>query len=83
MSRIVHLEVNDSGGWRRVTSFDTFNEGDLEVCAGHLLELSSNDRLKARIIAPGDTAPRVIWNKRDGWREWRHPGESQQQGLGL
>lgn len=77
--RIVHLEVNDNGCWRRVTSFDldAFEEGDLEVCAEHLLQLSTNARLKARIIIPGDTAPLVTWTREHGWREWAHPGERQ------
>jgi hypothetical protein len=69
--RIVNLEVNDAGSWRRVTSFDldAFDEGDLEHCAHSLLELSSNNKLKARIIIPGDAAPLVTWNKQDSWRE--------------
>jgi hypothetical protein len=81
--RIVHLEVNDSGGWRRITSFDldTFEDGDLEVCAEHLLELSCNPRLKARVIVPGDTAPLVTWTKADSWREWVHPADRAQTEL--
>jgi hypothetical protein len=77
----VHLEVNDSGGWRRVTSFDLadFEDGDIEQCAEHLLEMSCTPRLKARIIIPGDTAPLVTWTKKDGWREWVHPGERAQR----
>lgn len=69
--RIIHLEVNDAGSWRRVTSFDldTFEDGDLEHCAASLLELSSNDKIKARLIIPGDTAPLTTWTKQDGWRE--------------
>lgn len=71
--RIVHLDVKDSGAWRRVTSFDldTFEDGDLEHCAEQLLQMSGNDKLRARIIMPGDTAPLMIWGKADGWREWR------------
>jgi hypothetical protein len=71
--RIVHLEVNDSGAWRRVTSFnlDDFEDGDIELSAGQLLEMSSNPRLRARIIMPNDTAPLVTWSKAEGWREWR------------
>ena len=76
--RLVHLEVNDSGGWRRVTSFDldTFEDGDLELHAAHLLEMSSNPRLKARVIMAGSTsAPLVSWTRADGWREWAHPSQ--------
>lgn len=77
--RIVHLEVNDSGVWRRVTSFDLneFEDGALEYNAGTLFCWSTNERLKARIIIPGDTAPLVTWTREHGWREWAHPGERQ------
>lgn len=76
-NRIVHLEVNDSGGWRRITSFnlDDFQEGDLELCAEHLLQMSTNERIKARVIMPGDTAPLVTWTRNNGWREWVHPAD--------
>lgn len=76
--RLVNLDVNDAGGWRRVTTFDldTFEDGDLEVCAEHLLQLSSNQRLKARIIpVEALSVPLVTWTREDGWREWRHPAE--------
>lgn len=71
--RIINLEVNEAGAWKRVTSFDldTFEDGDLEHCAHHLLELSSNKKLKARLIAPGDTAPLMNWTHELGWEEWR------------
>ena len=70
--RIINLEVNEKGSWRRVTSFDldTLEDGDLEHCAGSLLELSSNKSLTARLIIPGDTAPLMLWNHGDGWVEW-------------
>ncbi|TXH90321.1 MAG: hypothetical protein E6Q78_05100 [Rhodoferax sp.] len=70
--RIVNLDINDSGSWRRVTSFDldTFEDGDLEHCAHGLLELSSNQKLKARLIAPGETVPLMTWKHGDMWREW-------------
>ena len=71
--RIVNLEVNESGAWKRITSFDLndFEDGALEHAAESLLELSANKRLKARLIMPGDTAPLVNWKHGDGWREWR------------
>lgn len=71
--RIVNLEVNEKGAWRRVCSFDLddFEDGHLEHCAEQLLELSSNKRLTARIISPADTAPLLNWKHGDGWREWR------------
>ena len=72
----VFLEVNDSGGWRRVTEFDLadFEDGEIEHAAEQLLQMSRIKRLKARIIMPGDTAPLVNWTKAEGWREWVHPG---------
>jgi len=73
MSRTVNLEVNDSGAWRRVTSFnlDAFEDGDLEYLVEQLLCESTSDKIKARLIIPGDVAPLVDWNKADGWKEWR------------
>lgn len=70
--RIINLEVNEKGAWRRVTSFDldTFEDGDLEHCAGSLLDLSSNKSLTARLIIPGDTAPLMLWNHTNGWVDW-------------
>jgi hypothetical protein len=80
--RTVHLEVNDAGGWRSVSSFNLadFNDGDLELCAEHLLQLSNNPRIKARIIMPADTAPLVTWTRQEGWHEWVHPGSRRAQG---
>lgn len=71
--RIVNLEVNDAGGWRRVSSFDIdeLESGELEHAAQALLSLSASNKISARIITPGDHAPLVTWNKADGWREWR------------
>lgn len=71
--RIVNLDVNDNGSWRRVASFDldTFEDGDLEHCAHGLFELSSNKKIKARLITPGDTAPLLTWTHAHGWREWK------------
>lgn len=71
--QIINLEVNEKGAWRRVTSFDldTFEDGDLDHCAGSLLDLSSNKSLTARLIIPGDTAPLMLWSHTNGWVEWR------------
>lgn len=70
---VLHLEVNDSGGWRRVMSFaDSFEQ---RVAVKHfaegLLERSDSPRIRARIIAPGTTAPLMTWTASDGWKEWR------------
>lgn len=69
--RIVNLEVNDSGAWRRVSSFDldTFEDGQLEYAAQQLLELSNHKRLSARISIPGDTKPLMYWSRDTGWQE--------------
>lgn len=73
MARIIHLDINEKGAWKRVAGFDidTFEDGDLEHCAASLFELNSNDKLRLRLIMPGDTAPLMIWTKVDGWRQWR------------
>lgn len=72
-ARTVNLEVNDSGAWRRVTSFEyaDFEDGDLEYAASMLLDLTAYPQLRARIIEQGSTAPIATWSLRDGWREWR------------
>jgi hypothetical protein len=72
MKKIVYLEVNESGAWKRVMSTDlqTFDDGDLEFAAEKLLALSDNPRIKARIIVPGDSAPLLIYTRDNGWREW-------------
>ena len=72
MQKIIHLDVNDSGSWRRVTSFDLaeFEDGALECTVEDLLQMCSSFKIKARLIIPGDTAPLTTWNRTDGWREW-------------
>lgn len=75
----VHLEINDAGGWRRVLSFDCNNEAHSEAvlhAVPELLACSSNQRIKARIIYPGDTAPLMHWEATTGWREWRKLGDA-------
>lgn len=81
MSKRVHLEVNDSGGWRRVMSFDAQHDDDADTVmhlADQLLRWGDNPRQRARIIIPCDTAPLMTWCRRDGWREWQHPAERAQ-----
>lgn len=78
MTKPCHLEVNDSGGWRRVMTFDATYDDDADSVmhlADQLLRWGVTARLKGRIIMAGsvDTAPLMTWNKDDGWREWAHP----------
>ncbi len=70
---ILHLEVNDAGGWRRVMSFalDRTTPRHVQLRAAYLLMESYSPRIRARIIAPGDTAPLMTWTAADGWKEWR------------
>lgn len=72
MAREVNMDVNTSGAWRRVASFDLddFEEGQLEHAAEQLLQMASHAAIKARIIMPGDTAPLLTWCRAHGWREW-------------
>lgn len=75
MQKIISLELNESGSWRRVTSFDLadFEDGALEHAAEQLLQMSSSAKIKARLIIPGDTAPLTTWTRVEGWREWGQP----------
>lgn len=71
---ILHIEVNDAGGWRRVMSFanDATTLDNVQLRAAYLLMESDSPRIRARIIAPGNTAPLMTWTVADGgWKEWR------------
>lgn len=72
----LHLEVNDAGGWRRVMSFDARESGDVESHANWLFGCSDNERLKARIIAPGTTVPMLVWSRAGGWVKWENRGSA-------
>ena len=77
-TRPCHLEVNDSGGWRRVMTFDLVDDeegDDVMDAADRLLRYSVSRRSKMRLIIPGDTAPLMMWTAADGWRKWVHPAE--------
>ena len=67
----LHLEVNDAGGWRRVMSFDARAAAEVRSHSTWLLGCADNRKLRARIIAPGTTAPTMVWTWADGWKEWR------------
>lgn len=73
----INLEVNDSGAWRRVMTFDASNDDDSESVlhlADQLLRWGLNHRQRARLIIPADTAPLMTWSHEDGWRDWMRPG---------
>jgi hypothetical protein len=70
MNKPVKLQVNELGSWRDVMVFDADDGDDVLHQAGQLLQWSTNDKLRARAIIPGDTQPLEVWNKADGWREW-------------
>lgn len=65
----VHLEINNSGAWKRVLTFDVIDEEDVLYDAHRLLRWGG-ERLKARVIMPGDTAPLLTWTAELGWQEW-------------
>ena len=71
---ILCLEVNDSGGWRRVMAFDGSDRVNVQGISGMLLQLAYSPRVRARIIVPGVTAPLMTWTSKDGWREWGDHG---------
>lgn len=73
-----NLDVNDSGGWRRVMQFNAADDSvsdQVLQAADMLLKNSNYSRLRARIIIPGDTAALMVWERATGWLQWRHPSE--------
>ena len=80
-NKLGHLEGNDSGGWRRVMSFDATHDDDADSVmhlADQLLNWGTNTRLKARIIMADQsvsTAPLMTWTAAESWREWVHPAD--------
>ena len=70
MARIVNLDVNDSGAWRRVTSFDLdeLEGAELENHSDALLRICSVRRIRARIVPAGETGALMYWTREDGWR---------------
>lgn len=70
MARIVNLDVNDSGAWRRVSSFDLDEaDGDqLQHASDALLRLSNYRKLRARIVTAGEMAPLMAWSRHEGWK---------------
>ena len=71
--RPVNLQVNTSGAWRNVLTFDASIEGDILTLAERLFSheacLARNTTL--RVIMPGDTAPLMHWEPDGGWHKWR------------
>lgn len=70
MAGTLHLEVNDAGGWRRVMRFSRIDLLNVQGVAGMLLQLSDNEKLRARIIRPGTMRPLMIWTRETGWDDW-------------
>lgn len=69
---VLHLEVNDSGWWKRAMRFsrDDVALGDVLYDSEQLFRASSNPKLRLRIIAPGTTAPLMTWTRDRGWTDW-------------
>lgn len=71
MARPINLDVNTSGAWKRVAGFDLDElEGDLQEAVESLLKMAKGEKIGARLIVPGDTAPLVTWTKAEGWVNW-------------
>lgn len=72
MARPLNLEVNTSGAWRRVAELDMdrFAEHELHSIIDQLMRGATYDRITARLVIPGDTAPMWIWTRANGWKEW-------------
>lgn len=69
--KLVKLQVNTSGAWRDVMMFNVERDAQVMDLAPRLFLLAQyGDRVKLRVIIPGDTAPLVDWNLEQGWREW-------------
>jgi hypothetical protein len=75
MARPINLDINNSGAWKRVASYDLDHIKDLDLMTAidGLLGAAEEKKLSARLIAPGDTAPLVTWTMGKGWEEWGQP----------
>jgi hypothetical protein len=70
-AKLVKLQVNTSGAWRDVMTFNVVLDAMVMHAAPRLFSLAQyGSRVKLRVIIPGDTAPLVDWNADQGWREW-------------
>ena len=81
MAKPVHLEVNDSGGWRRVMTFDADDGDEVLHLFDQMLRRSINGRLKARVSMPGTLEALQTWHREHGWRVWVHPCDRQPEPL--
>lgn len=71
MARPINLDINNSGAWKRVASFDLDELGhDLQEAIDRLLSMAKGEKIGARLIIPGDTAPLMTWTKAEGWVNW-------------
>lgn len=75
MARPLNFEVNTSGAWRRVAELDLdrYAEGELLTLVSQLLQGATFERVTARLVIPGDTAPLWHWSKSAGWVQWKGP----------
>jgi hypothetical protein len=67
------LQINTTGAWRDVVTFDLDTGGWVLHHADRLFNFAhdpSKNGMSARIISPGDVAPLMIWKKATGWVEW-------------
>ena len=69
--KLVKLQINLSGTWRDIMTFDVGQDALVMDLAPRLFCLAQyGERVKLRVIIPGDTAPLVVWSHAQGWLEW-------------
>ena len=69
--KLVKLQVNTSGAWRDIMTFDVGQDALVMDLAPRLFCLAQyGERVKLRVIIPGDTAPLVDWDHAQGWLAW-------------
>ncbi len=74
MTTLVHLDVNDSGAWRRVLTFDSTAPGVMEwvtFLAERLLRNGQPKPPRARLHDAAGDRTLSYWSESDGWRPAR------------
>lgn len=70
MERLVHLDINTSGAWRRIMSFDASNDARSEAIQRHAASLASFANARLRIVMAGTIADVLqYWTADKGWHE--------------